>query len=130
MLSINYRPAFEHPVFRAFALFLALLSIFPLLVAINHTPHYDGVLPLEFWLVPLLLALSALFWFTLDIDAAGAVTLTWKFAGITIKTVKGNHFSLNREKKHIRLILDGNIKTSLVFSDKSSSMIIIRHLAK
>lgn len=131
MLSINYKPAFEHPVLRAFAMFLALLTLFPLLVTINHAPHYAGVLPFEFWLIPALLVLSILVWCTLDIDSAGALTLTWKFAGFALKTVKSEQFSLAPEKKYLRLTLDGHIKTALVFPDKNhTSVIMIRHLAK
>lgn len=128
MLSIKYLPLVEHPVFRAFALFMGLISTVPLLFTVNHTPNYSGMLPLEFMLIPIALLVSAAIWCDLTITSKVEITLTWRFAGLAIKSVKANSFALVREQKYLRLVLNDKISTSILLSEQSDTAIILSQI--
>lgn len=82
---IEYYPLVDNRVVTAIAIVLSLFSIFLLLAFFNHMPRYGGMLPVEFWIPPLLV--MAIVFTSAVIDRAqDGYLVVWTFLSFKVRT--------------------------------------------
>lgn len=70
MLTINYRPALHHPVYKGGYYFIVFWALLDLTMTLRHAFLYEGSTPIYFHLFILLAVMLPLFKRTIKIDAA------------------------------------------------------------
>lgn len=82
---IEYYPLVDNRVVTAIAIVLSLFSIFLLLAFFNHMPRYGGMLPVEFWIPPLLV-MAIVFTSAVIERAQDGYLVVWTFLSFKVRT--------------------------------------------
>lgn len=82
---IEYYPLVDNREVTAIAIVLSLFSIFLLLAFFNHMPRYGGMLPVEFWIPPLLV-MAIVFTSAVIERAQDGYLVVWTFLSFKVRT--------------------------------------------